>query len=176
MSRLEHGKKVCQRSPAVHEESLHRAILEAINGFCAIDEDVRQELKAGIQEVVIPDGQIISQLEQLRTERSNEISLLLELSHVETDYTKYDGEFKQLSNEIDTLSEQIRTEREKLTDHSVTTDAVRELLTELDQTEFRLTEYDDSLTRRFIERIDVIDKHTINITFIGGCEVKQIIE
>ena len=134
VSRLEHGKKVCQRSPTVHEESPHRAILEAINGFCAIDEDVRQKLKAGIQEVVIPDVQIISQLEQLRTERSNEISLLLELSLVETDYTKYDGEFKRLSNEIDTLSEQIRTEREKLTDHSVTTDAVRELLAELDQT------------------------------------------
>ena len=75
-----------------------------------------------------------------------------------------------------TLSEQIRTEREELTDHSVTTDAVRELLAELDQTEFMITEYDDSLTRRFIERIDVIDKHTINITFIGGCQVKQIIE
>ena len=71
VNRLESGKKKCQHSPTLHEESLHRAILEAINGFCEIGDDVRQKLKAGIQEVVIPDGQIISQLEQLRAERSD---------------------------------------------------------------------------------------------------------
>ena len=163
-------------SPTLHEESLHRGIVDAINGFCAIGDDVRKELKAGIQEVVIPDGQIISQLEQLRLERSDEISRLLELSLTETDYTKYDGEFKRLSDEIDAINEQIRTEREKLTDHSVTTDSVRKLLDELEQTEFGLTEYDDSMTRRFIERIDIIDKHTIRITFIGGMQAEQVVE
>jgi len=162
--------------PRLHEESLHRAILEAISDFCAIGDDVRQELKAGIQDVVIPDGQIISQLEQLRTERSDEISRLPELSLAETDYTKYDGEFKRLSDELDAINEQIRTEREKLTDHSVTTDSVQDLLDELDQTEFGLTEYYDSLTRRFVERIDVIDKHTIRITFIGGFQTEKVLE
>ena len=150
--------------------------MEAINGFCAIGDDVRQELKAGIQEVVIPDGQIISQLEQLRAERSDEISRLLELSLTETDYTKYDGEFKRLSDEIDAINEQIKVEREKLTGHSVTTDAVQDILDEIDRTEFCLTEYDDSLTRRFIERIDVIDKHTILITFIGGFQTEKVLE
>jgi hypothetical protein len=176
VNRLEHGKEICRHSPTLYEESLHRAIVNAINGFCNIDEDVRKELKAGIKAVVIPDGQIISQLEQLRSERSDEISRLLELSLTETDYTKYDVEFKRLSDEIDAINEQIRAEREKLTDHSVTTDSVRELLDELEQTKFGLTEYDDSLTRRFIERIDVIDKHTIKITFIGGVQAEQVIE
>ncbi|MBR5088092.1 MAG: recombinase family protein [Ruminiclostridium sp.] len=176
VSRLESGKKKCQHSPTIHEESLHRAIVEAISAFIKIGDDVRKELKTGIQEVVIPDGQIISQLEQLRAERSDEISRLLELSLTETDYTKYDGEFKRLSDEIDAINEQIRTEREKLTDHSVTTDSVRNLLDELDHTEFGLTEYDDSLTRRFIEQIDVIDKHTIKITFIGGLQTEKVLE
>ena len=176
VSRLESGKKKCQHSPTLHEESLHRAILEAINGFCAIGDDVRQELKAGIQEVVIPDGQIISQLEQLRAERSGEISRLLELSLAETDYTKYDGEFKRLSDEIDAINEQIKVEREKLTGHSISIDSVKNILDEIDRTEFRLTEYDDSLTRRFIERIDVIDKHNIKITFIGGVQAEQVLE
>ena len=175
VSRLESGKKKCQHSPTLHEEILHRAILEAINGFCAIGDDVRQELKAGIQEVVIPDGQIISQLEQLRAERSDEISRLLELSLTETDYTKYDGEFKRLSDEIDAINEQIRVEREKLTGHSISTDSVQEILGEIEQTEFRLTEYDDSMTRRFIERIDVIDKHTVKVTFIGGFQTEKVL-
>lgn len=176
VSRLESGKKKCKHSPTIHEESLHRAIVSAINDFCKIGEDVRNALKAGIQEVVIPDGQIISQLEQLRLERSDEISRLLELSLAETDYTKYDGEFKRLSDEIDAINEQIRAEREKLTDHSVTTDSVRELLDELEQAEFGLAEYDDSMTRRFIERIDVIDKHTIKITFLGGHQTEQVLD
>ena len=50
------------------------------------------------------------------------------------------------------------------------------LLDEIDRTEFRLTEYDDSLTHRFIERIDVIDKHTIKITFIGGFQTEKVLE
>ena len=95
VSRLESGKKKCQHSPTLHEESIHRAIVDAINDFCAIGDDIRQKLRADIQEVVIPDGQIISQLEQLRAERSDEISRLLELSLTETDYTKYDGEFNR---------------------------------------------------------------------------------
>ena len=176
VSRLESGKQKCKHSPTLHEESLHRAIVDAINGFCTICEDVRQELKAGIQEVMIPDGQIISELEQLRSERSDEISRLLELSLTETDYTKYDGEFKRLSDEIDTIKEQIKIEREKLTGHSITTDTVQNILDEIDRTEFRLTEYDDSLTRRFIERIDIIDKHTVKITFIGGYQTEQAVE
>ncbi|MBO6229471.1 MAG: recombinase family protein [Ruminiclostridium sp.] len=176
VSRLESGKKKCHHSPTLHEESVHRAILDAINSFCAIGDDVRQKLRADIQEVVIPNGQIISQLEQLRSDRNDEISRLLELSLTETDYTKYDGEFKRLSDEIDAINEQIRTERDKLTDHSITTDAVQNILDEIDRTEFRLTEYDDTLTRRFIERIDVIDKHTIRITFIGGFQTEKVLE
>ena len=176
VNRLEHGKQICQHSPTIPEESLHRAILEAINDFCAIGDDVRQKLKTDIQEVVIPDGQIISQLEQLRSERNDEISRLLELSLTETDNTKYDGEFKRLSDEIDSINEQIKTEREKLVGHSTTTDSVQDILDEIDRTEFRLTEYDDSLTRRFIEQIDVIDKHTIKITFIGSCQAEQVLE
>ncbi|MBP3855896.1 MAG: hypothetical protein IK990_09840, partial [Ruminiclostridium sp.] len=117
-----------------------------------------------------------SQLEQLRSERSDEISRLLELSLTETDYTKYDGEFKRLSDEIDALNEQIKVEREKLTGHLISTNSVKNILDEIDRTEFRLTEYDDSLTRRFIERIDVIDKHTVKVTFIGGAQAEQVVE
>ncbi len=176
VSRLESGKKKCQQSPTLREESLHRAIVSAINSFCNIDEDVRKELKSGIQEVVIPDGQIIAQLEQLRSERNAEISRLLELSLAETDYTKYDGEFRRLSDEIDALNEQIKTERENLTNHSVTTNSVNDLLTEIDQIKFGLTEYDDIITRHLIERIEVIDKHNIRITFLGGSKTEQVLE
>lgn len=176
MSRLEYGKKICHHSPTVSEESLHRAIVSAINAFCNVNDDVREKLKAGIQEVVIPNGQIISQLEQLRAERNDEISKLLELSLATTDYTQYDMEFKHLSDEIDAINSQIKAEREKLTSHDITEDSVQNLLNDIDITKFGLTEYNDSLTRRFIERIDVIDKHTIKITFLGGLQAEQVLE
>ena len=80
------------------------------------------------------------------------------------------------ASSIDAINEQIKVEREKLTGHSVTTDVVQDILDEIDRTEFCLTEYDDSLTRRFIERIDVIDKHTILITFIGGFQTEKVLE
>jgi Recombinase. len=45
---------------------------------------------------------------------------------------------------------------------------------EIENTNFQLTEYDDVMTRGFIERITVIDKHTIK--FKGGYETVQTLD
>ena len=70
----------------------------------------------------------------------------------------------------------ILAEREKLTELSVSADKMQNILDRIENTDFRLTEYDDVMTRSFIERITVIDKHTIKIQFKGGYEAVQALD
>ena len=43
----------------------------------------------------------------------------------------------------------------------------------LENEDFTITEYDDVVVRQLIEKVTVIDKNTINITFKGGFEVRK---
>ncbi len=52
-------------------------------------------------------------------------------------------------------------------------DRMQSILDRIENTDFRLTEYDDVITRSFIERIIVINKHSIKIRFKGGYETVQ---
>ena len=108
VSRLESGKKKCKHSPTIHEESLHRAIVDAINGFCDVREKVKTVLKESVQRTIAPDGKTLAQLEKLKKELKDEVSRLLDLTLKENDYIKYDSEFKRLSDEIEKINEQIR--------------------------------------------------------------------
>ncbi|MBP3855822.1 MAG: hypothetical protein IK990_09470, partial [Ruminiclostridium sp.] len=159
-----------------HEESLHRAIVDAINDFCDVREKVKAVLKESVQRTIAPEGKTLAQLEKLKKEMNDEVSRLLDLTLRENDYTKYDSEFKRLSDEIEKINEQIRTEQEKLTERSVSADTMQTILDRIENTNFQLTEYDDVMTRGFIERITVIDKHTIKIQFKGGYETVQTLD
>jgi len=173
VSRLESGKKICKRSPTIHEESLHGAIVSAINGFCDVRDKVKAVLKESVQRTIAPEGKMLAQLEKLKKEMNDEVRRLLDLTLKENDYTKYDSEFKRLSDEIEKINEQIKSEQARLAERSVSADAMQSILDKIENTDFRITDYDDVMTRRFIERITVIDKHTIKIRFKGGYETVQ---
>lgn len=76
VSRLESGKKKCKHSPTLHEESLHRAIVSAINGFCDVRGKVKAVLKESVQRTIAPEGRTLAQLEKLKKEMNDEILLI----------------------------------------------------------------------------------------------------
>ena len=100
VSRLESGKKKCKHSPTIHEESLHRAIVDAINGFCDVREKVKTVLKESVQRTIAPDGKTLAQLEKLKKELKDEVSRLLDLTLKENDYTKYDRQIRTITARI----------------------------------------------------------------------------
>lgn len=57
ISRLEHGKKYCPDSPTIKEESLHKAIIRAINNYYSCRDDIARILKANIGTVLECQGQ-----------------------------------------------------------------------------------------------------------------------
>lgn len=55
ISRIQYGKKKCHNSPTIDEQALHKAIVNAINEFCEVKDDVSKVLRESISEVLDPN-------------------------------------------------------------------------------------------------------------------------
>lgn len=71
------------------------------------------------------------------------------------------------------LREFIETEKSKATVARKGSEQMNAVLERLEQENFTLAEYDDVVVRQMVERITIVDKHTIRIRFIGGMEITQ---
>ncbi len=71
------------------------------------------------------------------------------------------------------LREFIETEKAKQAAKQQNSAELDAILERLENENFTMTKYDDIAVRQLIERITVVDKNTINITFKGGFEVKK---
>lgn len=110
-----------------------------------------------------------------KTEKSNEIARLLAISTAGEDVTAFDERFKQLSDEITAINEQIETERSKSIPDLSATNELQKILDDIASADHNVQEYEDQLTRLMIEKILIIDRATIEIEFKGGFNVKQLV-
>ncbi len=172
VNRLKNGKKFCHCSPTVYEDKLHRAVIDAINQVYDVSSDVKRILRTEIQEVLLPDDQRLTGLEQKKYALNKEIGELLDRSFRENDYTKYDAEFKRLSDELAAVSQQITAEQERLNACTESAANVQNILDDIEGTEFRLDSFDDALVRHSVERVTIIDKSTIRVKITGAEDVE----
>ena len=105
----------------------------------------------------------LEKLQQKLADSQQEFDRLLDLS-LECDASFLDEKLKHASEEIDNLQKQINqltASRQKATNPNL----------QLTASDFRITEYSDTLVARIIERIEVISAVRIKIEFIGGYTV-----
>ena len=105
----------------------------------------------------------LEKLQQKLADSQQEFDRLLDLS-LECDASFLDEKLKHASEEIDNLQKQINqltASRQKATNPNL----------QLTASDFRITEYSDTLVARIIERIDVVSANEIKIEFIGGYTV-----
>ena len=83
VSRLQYGKKYCHNSPTIAEETLHNAIVEAINNFCEVQSEVSQTLRESLTEVLDPslNGSVKAARERI-SELSRNIDELIDRKSV----------------------------------------------------------------------------------------------
>lgn len=113
VSRLQYGKKYCRNSPTIAEETLHQAIVEAINKFCEVQSEVSQTLRESLTEVLDPNmnGSVKAAQERI-SELSRNIDELIELAAGgDTEQSMVD--IRKFSNEMTTLREFIESEKAK---------------------------------------------------------------
>ena len=174
INRLQYGKKVCKCSPTIDEESLHKAIVAAINDFCEVKDDVAEILRRSVSELLDPNrnGSVLAAQQRL-DELSCNMDELLRLATVPESSASAMADIQRFSEEMKGLREFIEGEKAKVTSLEKDTGQMRAVLDRLEREDFSLTEYDDVVVRQIVEVVRIVDKQTISIRFLGGMKVSQ---
>ena len=166
VSRLEFGTKYCHNSPTLDEDKLHKAITTALNEYGAI----RAEIKADVLERTElaqsggeGGGTSLPELRQRLDALTAEQALLLEEILEDMDNLELNAQLKTLAEEKQDILDQIAAHQQDEEQQAIQASRRREMEEWLDQQPMCLTEYDDTLTRRFMERITVVDAETIQV-------------
>ncbi len=174
ISRIQDGKRKCHNSPTVDEQALHRAIVNAINEFCEVKGDVAQILKESAAEVLDPNLNGSVQAAQQRIdELAHNIDELIKLATMPETAESAMSDITRFSEEMKLLREFVEAEKSKQNAAQQNSAELTKMLELLNNEDFRLTEYDDVAVRQLIEKVTVIDKNTITVTFKGGFELRK---
>lgn len=176
-TRIDHGKKFCSHGVSIHEDRLHRAVLAIVNDM--IDDPERVETA------------IIDTMEKFRTEIS-EIDAEIEKTNAEIEgickrrddiLEVITGEaFEHFKKELKGMNGRELAGKEKLEQLQIRKEAVqlgvKKIVTarELFVNMMPMTEFDNSMIPKLVERIDVVNKKTIRVVFRGGVEVEGTVE
>jgi len=166
ISRLEFGTQYCHNSPTLDEDRLHRAIVAALNEYGAI----RAEIKADVLELTelarsggegggtsLPE--LRRRLEALTTEQARLLDEILE----DMGSKELNAQLQALADERQSVLDQIAACQQDEEQRAIQASRQREMEEWLDQQPMCFTEYDDTLTRRFVEQVTVVDADTIQV-------------
>ena len=174
INRIQYGKKKCHDSPTIDEQPLQKAIVEAINEFCEVRNDVAKVLWESVTEEFDINLNGSVQAAQWRIdELAHNIDELIKLATVPESAATAMADIEKFSEEMKALREFIETEKAKQAAKKQGSDELNAVLEQLEKTNFIMTEYDDVVVRQLIEKVTVMDKNTIAVTFKGGFEIRK---
>ncbi len=166
VSRLEFGTKYCHNSPTLDEGKLHRAIVEALNGYGAIRKEVTEGSLSLVEQAENRGGAageglpaLRGRLDELTAQQAELLDKILE----NMDDPDLNARLKALAEEKQDILGRIAALQEDELQQALQASRQRELDEWLAQRPMRLTDYDDSITRRLVERITVVDGETIRV-------------
>lgn len=166
VSRLEFGTKYCHNSPTLDEDRLHGAIVAALNEYGAI----RAEVKADVLELTElamsggeDGGMSLLELRQRLDALTAEQAVVLDRILENTDSKELNTQLETVTAEKQNVLGQIAACQQNEERQAAQASRQREMEEWLEQQPMCFTEYDDTLTRRFVERITVVDAETIQV-------------
>ena len=168
VSRLEFGTKYCHDSPSMDEDRLHQAILEGINEFIQAGQGLGDELldlASIVQQGGNADGidplTLRNRLDALTIQQAELLDKVLE----DMDNTELTDQLKAIAEEKQAILGRLGALQQDGEQRVGQEARLRELAEWLKKQKSEFTEYDDSITRRYVERITVVDAETIRIRF-----------
>ena len=145
------------------EARLQRGVLDALNRYAANPEEVtRSVMEAGSQAIrEAGDASGLAQLQRKLAELTDEQSKVLDQVLEDMDNLELNERLRDLGAERQRVQEQIEELQKAETKQSNQSARLRELADWLEKQPKELTEYDDAVTRRVVEKITVVDADTI---------------
>ena len=179
VSRLDYGKKYCKHSPTLDEGALQRAILAAVNGAMAGRGDLAWRLEAAMSQELSPipgEPMSLGELDRALEELGREFDALLQEAAGNGGGEEYAQRFQAISTATAELrsrkerAEALRREsREAQRRLQAVTAAVEGLPAEL-------TAWDEGVIYQLLEKVTVLAKDRLRVTFRGSTEVERTIE
>ena len=157
---VEGGPKACD-APTVQETELQEATVKAINLMVRCS-SMKEILKENIALAMADDNS--GELEEINMVLAAKQTELVKLAHANKDYTS-------LANEIDKM----REEKQRLLVVKAETEGYKKNIEELkdfiNESDDELTEYDESLVRKYIKEIRIFDDK-FHVFFKAGVDVE----
>ena len=171
-NRLENGKKYCKMSLTVKEESLHAAIVRAINKFNSQDHAVYLALMKvtigealGIQAETAEIDELKRRIDALNQKM---VSIIQKAARDGEDIEEHESEFKEMAESIALFKQRISVlEQAKSTDAEMS-ERMAKIQEIIDERQAHQDVYDDSIVRQMIECIKVFSNGNIEVYFGGG--------
>ena len=168
VSRLEFGTKYCHDSPSMDEDKLHQAILEGINEFVQAGQGLGDELldlASIVQQGGSADGidplTLRNRLDALTAQQAELLDKVLE----DMENEELNAQLKATMEEKQAILGRLGALQQDEEQRAGQEARLRELAEWLKKQKSEFAEYDDSITRRYVERITVVDAETIRIKF-----------
>ncbi len=169
ISRLEYGTQFCHNSPTIPEEKLHSAIVAALNKYaanrkelCGSAYDLIKLAQGGeIEDKSVSILSLKHKLENINRKQAKLLDIVLE----DMENEALVAELKKVKEEKQQLQEWIKILENEGVHNANKQSRMKEVKEWLDEQEIGFREYDDVITRKMIERIEVVDAETIRVKF-----------
>ena len=159
-TRVEHGPTACD-APTIQEPDLQAAVVQAINLTLGNRESMMATLQENVEAVIRQEDETSSEgIEVKLLELQKE---LLKLANSKKDYNS-------VADEIDRLRELKQNALVKSAEREGLKQRIREMREFLEQQSTEVTEYDELLVRRLIEKVTVYDER-FEVEFKSGAKV-----
>ena len=159
-TRMEHGPGTCD-ADAIHEAELQNLVVRAINMALGKRDSMNDALQRNVESVLsgtdgIPLDEIDARLEELQKE-------LLKVANAK-------GNYDSIVDEIYSLREAKQNAQVAGAEHEGMKKRISEMQQFLAEQQQDITEYDEQLVRRLIEKITVYDER-VTVEFKSGTSV-----
>lgn len=175
-NRLKYGSKRCKYSPTLKEDSLHEAIMTAINSVVEDQGEFVQAFRENVIRIIgsysaqAEPTQYDEQIEQLQ----QEMMRLIEDS-AKTEYADdaFDKEYRIIADKIKDLKKLKTKELKERHLAEIYELRLQDIDGYMKKVNYLKREFDDDLVRRLLQSVRVLNGSKIEIQFQSGITIKQ---
>ncbi len=175
-NRLKHGSKRCKYSPTLKEDSLHEAIMIAINN---VVEDQGEFVQAFRENVIRIIGNYPAQAEptqydeQIKQLQQEMMRLIEDSAKTECADDAFDKEYRIIADKIKELKKLKAKELKERHLAEIYELRLQDMDGYMKKVNYLKREFDDDLVRRLLQSVRVLNGSKIEIQFQSGIAIKQ---
>ena len=177
VSRLDYGKKFCTQSPTLDEGPLQQAILAAVNAAMLDHDTLARQLTAAMERELAPipgESMSLADIDRALEELSGQFNSLL-AEAAATPGEDYTEQFRELSESTARLKEQKAQLEGVYQEQSQIQKRLRAVSAAMEHMTAELTEWDEEIIHQLLEKVTVLSREKIRVTFRDGREIEQYV-